>query len=98
MITRIVKLPIAPNTPQGESFEALFERYKAAIASAEGCLEVQLLGSKGHYFTYSLWLSEEHLNNYRHSAVFGEVWPQTKALFSGAPEAWTCHLLERQTP
>ena len=97
MIRRIVKLPIAPGSENGAKFEALFQTYKKAIAAAEGCTEVQLLASHDCFFTFSLWQSEQALNNYRHSEVFGEVWPQTKALFSGAPEAWTCQLIERQS-
>jgi hypothetical protein len=29
-------------------------------------------------------------DDYRQSDTFGEVWPQTKALFSAPAEAWTC--------
>lgn len=96
MIKRIVKLPIDPQSEEGRSFEALFERYKSAIASAEGCVEVSLLRSADCYFTYSHWLGAEYLERYRHSPIFAEVWPQTKALFSGKPEAWTCDELANE--
>lgn len=96
MITRIVLLPINPQSLQGEAFIDLFEKYKAHIAGSKGCCGVKMLRSEEHFLTYSRWESEAHLNDYRKSAVFGEVWPQTKALFSGQPKAWTCEELSDQ--
>ena len=87
MITRIVQLPIDPKCKEGEAFIRLFDKYKAQIAGAEGCLGVKMLRSDEHFFTYSRWESEAHLNAYRYSTVFEELWPQTKALFSGKPKA-----------
>jgi len=98
MITRIVQLPIDPKCTEGEAFIRLFDKYKAQIAGAEGCLGVKMLRSDEHFFTYSRWESEADLNAYRHSTVFEEVWPQTKALFSGKPKAWTCEELFYQQP
>ena len=98
MITRIVQLPIDPKCKAGEAFIRLFDKYKAQIAVAEGCLGVKMLRGDEHFFTYSRWESEAHLNAYRHSTVFEEVWPQTKALFSGKPKAWTCEELFDQQP
>ena len=98
MITRIVQLPIDPGSNEGEAFICLFDKYKAEIASAEGCLGVKMLRGDKHFFTYSRWESEGHLNAYRHNKVFEEVWPQTKALFSGKPKAWTCEELLDQQP
>jgi heme-degrading monooxygenase HmoA len=98
MITRIVQLPIDPQRKEGEAFIALFDKYKAQIAGAEGCLGVKMLRGDEHFFTYSHWESEAYLNAYRHSTVFKEVWPQTKALFSGKPKAWTCEELFDQQP
>jgi len=98
MITRIVQLPIDPKCKEGEAFIRLFDKYKAQIAAAEGCLGVKMLRSDEHFFTYSRWESEGHLNAYRYSTVFEEVWPQTKALFSGKPKAWTCEELFDQQP
>jgi heme-degrading monooxygenase HmoA len=97
MITRIVKLPIVPNSEDGIAFEALFDHYKKQIAGAEGCMNVKLLASSNCYFTYSIWEAEKYLEAYRHSAVFAEVWPQTKALFTGKASAWTCDELHSET-
>jgi heme-degrading monooxygenase HmoA len=97
MITRIVQLPIVPKTENGRAFEALFEAYKTQIAGAHGCLNVKLLASGSCYFTYSIWEDENYLEAYRHSAVFAEVWPKTKALFTGKAMAWTCDELHSET-
>lgn len=97
MIVRIVQLPIQPDTPNGAEFEELFQTYKSAILGAEGCQQVQLLASNNCYFTYSWWTSEYDLNAYRDSPTFGVVWPKTKALFSGKPQAWTCNSIAHMT-
>ena len=97
MITRIVQLPIDPQTENGAAFEALFNHYKGQIAGAAGCRNVKLLVSSTCYFTYSIWENENDLEAYRHSAVFAEVWPKTKALFTGKAMAWTCDELHSET-
>lgn len=94
MIQRIVKLSIEPQTNAGAEFRAIFEGSKAKIAQQPGCAGVKLLQSEHHFFTYSLWQSEADLNAYRESALFGSVWPKTKALFYDKPEAWTCQLID----
>ncbi|MEY2963273.1 MAG: hypothetical protein RL754_534 [Bacteroidota bacterium] len=96
MITRIVKLPIAPQTPEGQAFEKLFVQYKKDIAAAKGCFDVSMLRSNDCYFTYSHWRNQEDLDAYRHSPIFAEVWPKTKALFNGKPEAWSCEELAHE--
>jgi heme-degrading monooxygenase HmoA len=53
---------------------------------------VKLLNEINHsniFFTYSIWDSEEHLNNYRKSELFANVWEKTKVLFDAKPEAWS---------
>jgi heme-degrading monooxygenase HmoA len=44
--------------------------------------------------TFSLWESEEALNNYRHSELFSVTWAKTKILFADRPVAFS-NLLER---
>jgi heme-degrading monooxygenase HmoA len=39
--------------------------------------------------TYSIWDSEEALNNYRDSELFGELWPKIKPWFAAKAEAWS---------
>lgn len=83
-----------------EEFKTLFEKHKLAIRSVQGCLKLQLLQDihePAVFCTYSWWESEDDLNNYRSSEVFGVVWPATKALFLEKPEAWSSdslHLLD----
>jgi len=90
MIERIVKLAINPNSEEGSAFRFIFDESKNRIADQPGCHGVYLLESERHFFTHSLWESKADLNAYRQSALFGEVWPKTKALFYDKPEAWTC--------
>lgn len=90
MITRIVKLTFRPETR--EEFLALFDANKQFIAGFEGCQSLQLLNEKSTpqvFFTISVWESEEHLNRYRDSELFGKVWGKTKTMFAGKPDAWT---------
>ncbi len=98
MIIRIVKMTFQPElVPQ---FEALFEETKKQIRNFPGCNHLQLLRDVNHphiFFTYSHWNSTKDLNNYRESALFADVWPRTKKLFGGKPEAWSTeqkHILE----
>jgi heme-degrading monooxygenase HmoA len=75
-----------------ELFLTIFNANKEFIAGSEGCSSLQLLNEKSNphvFFTISVWDSEDHLNMYRESKLFGEVWGKTKVLFSGKPEAWT---------
>lgn len=77
----------------GEAFVQLFESYKAAIAQAPGCGGVMLVerpveqGDWVGFSTVSRWRDVESLNAYRASALFGQVWPASKALFVCAPSA-----------
>ena len=45
-------------------------------------------------YTYRLWESDEHIQTYRKSELFGSVWPRTKALFAGKPEAFSMERVE----
>lgn len=75
-----------------EEFQNLFERNKEKIRHFEGCNRLELYQDKNKsniFFTYSYWESEYHLNAYRHSALFAEVWAATKAGFSEKAEAWS---------
>jgi len=74
------------------SFLTVFYRYAQQIRSVEGCEHMELLRDQADptvFFTWSHWKSEEHLNRYRHSDLFGEIWPQTKALFAVPAQAWS---------
>ena len=90
MITRIVKLTIAPS--KKEEFKSIFITNKEHIRGSEGCLHVELLQDKKYdnvFFTYSKWEGEEFVETYRKSELFDDVWKKTKACFCSPPEAWS---------
>ena len=94
MILRTVHMTFQPERV-GE-FLALFERHRRQIASQPGCTSVLLIQdpAEPHRMgTVSIWESEDALNAYRNSALFGEVWPATKALFAEPAAAKTHSLL-----
>ena len=90
MITRIVKMTLQPE--KVNEFISFFDTIKHQINTYKGCQGVKLLQDKNKpniLFTYSLWNSEEDLNNYRHSELFALVWPATKKFFTDKAEAWS---------
>ena len=90
MITRIVKLTINP--AQKQDFITIFETNKEHIRGFDGCMHVEMLQDKKFdniFFTYSKWKSEDAIEKYRKSELFGKVWKQTKVLFCASPEAWS---------
>ncbi|WP_062058846.1 putative quinol monooxygenase [Aquimarina longa] len=90
MILRIVKMGFIPD--QIDAFLENFELHKDLIRNFEGCSHLKLLRDITHsnqFFTYSHWESEVHLNNYRNSTLFKEVWKNTKNKFNQKPEAWS---------
>ena len=90
MITRIVKMTFQPE--KVTDFLTLFENTKQKISGFEGCEHLKLLNDINYptvYFTYSKWESIEHLEKYRQSDLFANVWRNTKILFSQKAEAWS---------
>ncbi len=88
MIVRIVNMHFK-ETAIGK-FQNMFDAYKEQIREQPGCTFLELYQDKDdeqRFFTYSYWKDEESLNKYRKSALFQEVWPQTKALFDEKPQA-----------
>ena len=90
MLLRIVKMEFHPSNLK--AFDDLFARFHERIQSMPGCLQVCLL--EGHRdesvrTTLSWWEEEAHLEAYRRSELFGEVWPKTKVMFSTPPVAWS---------
>ncbi len=75
-----------------EEFVALMEKNSIRIRAAEGCQYLQILQdqvSPNIFFTYSIWEGAFYLHQYRHSALFKEVWNQAKEGFAAKPEAWS---------
>ena len=90
MITRLVKLNLKPD--KAEEFELVFNQNKPLIDSFEGCQTTNLFkisGADSQYFTISYWESEEHLENYRVSALFKSTWSRVKPLFAAKAQAFT---------
>ena len=90
MFVRIVKMSFhEANIP---AFLENFESNKEKIRASNGNRLLELYQDKNDsciFFTYSYWETENDLNNYRKSALFGEVWTFTKTLFNKKPEAWS---------
>ncbi len=95
MIKRIVKMSFVPE--KIDDFKTIFKTNWQYIKSFEGCSHVELLQDENNrniFFTYSLWHSEAHLNAYRNSELFANVWSATKVLFNDKPQAWTVRVVE----
>ena len=87
---RIVKMTFREDKV-GEFLEN-FNSNKKNIRNFEGIEHLELLNDKSNttiFFTYSIWQSEEHLENYRNSDLFKSVWAKTKILFNDKPQAWS---------
>jgi heme-degrading monooxygenase HmoA len=90
MIIRIVKMTFIES--EILHFLDLFEQSKIQIRNMPGCSHLELLRDVNQpsvFFTYSIWNSENDLNNYRKSTLFNNVWAQTKIKFAQKPEAWS---------
>ncbi len=90
MLVRIVKMEFQPE--KVTDFLLFFDQVKSQIASFDGCLGMKLMQDQANpatIFTYSHWESQESLNNYRDSDLFGKVWPNVKPWFKEKPEAWS---------
>lgn len=90
MLIRIVRMTFKKD--EVDNFISLFESTKEKIRHFPGCQHLTLLRDYNEaniFSTFSIWESEEALNNYRNSALFGEVWKATKAKFSDKPIAFS---------
>lgn len=96
MINRIVKMTFREE--ELDSFLEVFEASKDKIRNFPGVKHLELLQDvkqKNVLFTYSLWESEDDLENYRHSELFKKTWAKTKPLFSEKAQAWSTKSLHR---
>ena len=92
MIVRIVKMGFHEHYV--EEFLNNFNANKLKIRSFIGCQFLELYRDKKNpsmFFTYSYWESEDHLEVYRQSDLFKNVWAKTKPLFNAKPEAWSVY-------
>lgn len=94
MITRIVMLNFQPN--KVAEFLEIFTQNKQLLAKSNGCIRLEIFESTSDndtYFTISNWQSEEHLERYRQSDLFKEIWSKVKPLFNNKAQAWTLKTL-----
>lgn len=90
MLIRIVRLTFAPE--HIAAFLRIFQDSENQIRQMPGCRHLELWQDADDplvYCTHSHWESAEALNAYRRSALFGQVWPATKALFAAPPLAFS---------
>jgi quinol monooxygenase YgiN len=90
MLIRIVRMTFLPE--RTEEFLDLFHRSEALIRQQPGCRHLELWQDADDprvFCTYSHWESAQALNAYRRSALFGQVWPATKALFAAPAQAFS---------
>ncbi|MSP85651.1 MAG: antibiotic biosynthesis monooxygenase [Flavobacteriaceae bacterium] len=96
MFVRIVKLSF-----HEEHIPAFLENFKIMkdkIRNGEGNRLLELYQDKTNksiFFTYSYWETEQHIENYRNSKLFYDVWTFTKKLFNDKPKAWSVDKLVR---
>jgi len=94
MIARIVNMHFKPECL--EEFLDLFQKYSNQISHFPGCRMLNLIQHQEHpgsVSTYSIWESEDDLNNYRNSTLFKTVWPATKVLFQKSASATSHQVL-----
>ena len=94
MITRIVMLNFQPD--RVDEFLEIFNQNKQVLAKSDGCIRLEIFKSTGDtdtYVTISNWQSEEHLEMYRQSELFKDIWSKVKPLFNNKAQAWTLNTL-----
>lgn len=82
MIRRVVRLTLQEDKAQ--DFIDFVEPRVASIRGFEGCEGLEFLQDTNEanvFYTISLWQSEDALNNYRSSELFGSIWPVVKPWF-----------------
>ncbi len=99
MILRIVKMEFKKDSI--DDFDALFQHYGSWIRATPGCLSLELHRDPGNpliRYTHSTWDDPESLDAYRHGELFSVVWPETKALFGGRPQAFSLEKILEVAP
>lgn len=90
MFVRIVKLSFQDDKIQ--DFKDYFETIKHIVRNQPGCEFLEVYQDKDQpstFFTYSYWLTPEHLEQYRYSQDFATIWPFVKTLFKERAQAWS---------
>lgn len=90
MLIRVVKLSIKPESV--DAFLSNFEQVRSTIIGFDGCHYLELLSDterESIFFTYSHWESDQHLEAYRNSPIFSDIWRTTKTMFDQPAQAWS---------
>jgi heme-degrading monooxygenase HmoA len=90
MLIRIVRMHFMPSGV--DEFLEIFHKNQQAIRDFPGCSHLLLLKDADDalcYCTLSHWDTAESLENYRRSALFGNVWGSVKSLFSERSQAYS---------
>lgn len=88
MLIRIVHMYFTKDG--AEKFLQIFKESREAIRGMDGCTHLELLhdiDDPAHFVTFSHWDTASHLNQYRSSVLFRDVWGRVKPLFSFKPLA-----------
>lgn len=89
-LIRIVKMTFKRDSV--DRFLGFYKNSQKKIRDFEGCLQLELWREHDDspvFFSYSRWVSEEALENYRESDLFHEIWRGTKRFFADRPEAYS---------
>lgn len=90
MLIRIVRMTFQEE--KVGDFLRIFDENKEKIRNSPGCRHLELWqdeNQKNIFTTYSIWDSENSLNQYRDSELFKSVWIPTKTLFGDRPFAFS---------
>ncbi len=88
MIIRIVKLTLDPE--KVDEFKTIYQQTMEKIRHYEGCTHLELLQNEANILmTYSYWVSQEALEEYRQSDLFRSTWSKVKPMFIDKPVAWS---------
>jgi len=90
MIKRIVKLTFSAEAR--EDFISVFTQHKIDMKAFPACKKLESMediDQPGLFFTYSIWDSEEALEEYRSSDYFRKIWGTIKPWFDERPQAWS---------
>jgi (4S)-4-hydroxy-5-phosphonooxypentane-2,3-dione isomerase len=95
MLIRIVHMYFT--TESAEKFLEIFNESAGMIRNMEGCTRLELLhdiDDGNHYSTLSHWYNAAHLDHYRNSPLFRNVWGRVKPLFVRKPVAYSMYAFD----
>lgn len=99
VLHRLVKLTFRPDATA--AFRAILTEARPVILAQPGCFHMEAwedLNDPTVYYTYSRWVSQVALDEYRSSKAFGRFWPRTKTLFAAPPQTVSAQRLLELRP